>query len=117
MNESEPRFVKLYDFFDGNLFPKKDYNLVIPNYQRGYKWAVKDTHDNKAESSVEYLVNTIVESFRTNSELFLQGITVSDSENDKDGKTNVVIIDGQQRLTTLYLLLWVLDKCLIYKIP
>lgn len=114
MNESEPRFVKLYDFFDGNLFSKKDYNLVIPNYQRGYKWAVKDTHDNKAESSVEYLVNTIVESFRTNSELFLQGITVSDSENDKDGKTNVVIIDGQQRLTTLYLLLWVLDKCLIH---
>ena len=111
--DTEPRFVKLYDFFDGNLFPKTDYNLVIPNYQRGYKWAVKDAHDNNAESSVEYLVNTIIESFQTNSELFLQGITVSDSENDKDGKMNVVIIDGQQRLTTLYLLLWVLDKCLI----
>lgn len=113
MNESAPRFVKIYDFFDGNLFPSEDYNLVIPNYQRGYKWAVKDIHDSEDESSVEYLIKTIIDSYNTKSELFLQGITVSDSEKDKDQKTDVVIIDGQQRLTTLYLLLWILDKSLI----
>lgn len=113
MSKTEPRFVKLYDFFDGNLFPSEDYNLVIPNYQRGYKWAVKDINDTETESSVEYLIRTILDSFQTNSEIFLQGITVSDSEKDENGKRNIVIIDGQQRLTTLYLLLWVLDKGLI----
>lgn len=113
MNESEPRFVKLYDFFDGNLFPTEDYNLVIPNYQRGYKWAVKDETDKEAESSVEYLIKTIIDSYQNNSEIFLQGITVSDSERDENKTRNVVIIDGQQRITTLYLLLWVLNKELI----
>lgn len=114
MNASEPRFVKLYDFFSGNLFPPEKYNLVIPDYQRGYMWAVKDLNDTEAESSVEYLIKTIIESFRTNSDLFLQGITVSDSEADLETSLrNVVIIDGQQRITTMYLLLWVLDKCLI----
>lgn len=115
MSETEPRFVKLYDFFDGNLFPSEDYNLVIPNYQRGYKWAVKDINDAESESSVEYLIKSIMDSFQTNSEIFLQGITVSDSEMDYNGRRNVVVIDGQQRLTTLYLLLWVLDKDLIQK--
>lgn len=115
MSKSEPRFVKLFDFFDGNLFPSEDYSLIIPNYQRGYKWAVKDINDAESESSVEYLTRTIVDSFHTNSEIFLQGITVSDSEMDHNGKRKVVIIDGQQRLTTLYLLLWVLDKDLIQR--
>ena len=115
MSESEPRFIKLYDFFSGELFPSEEYNLVIPNYQRGYKWAVKDTNNSNAESSVEYLVKSIIESFRTNSELFLQGITVSDSQIDVSNKRDVVIIDGQQRLTTLYLLLWCIDKELIQK--
>lgn len=113
MTDTKPRFVKLYDFFDGNLFPNEDYNLVIPNYQRGYKWAVKDLNNSEAESSVEYLVKTIIESYTTNSELFLQGITVSDSQINDSNKRGVVIIDGQQRLTTLYLLLWYLDKDLI----
>jgi uncharacterized protein with ParB-like and HNH nuclease domain len=29
------------------LFPEKDKEFVIPNYQRGYKWAVKDKSDSK----------------------------------------------------------------------
>lgn len=113
MSESAPRFIKLNDFFDGSLFHEEKYNLVIPRYQRGYKWAVKDMDNPEAESSVEYLIKTIIASFKTDSELFLQGITVSDSEIDQNGNRKVIIIDGQQRLTTMYLLLWVLDKELI----
>ncbi len=118
MSESEPRFIKLYDLFSGELFPSEDYNLVIPNYQRGYKWAVKESGK---ESSVEFLINSILESFRNKSELFLQGITVSDSSRTDDNKRRIIIIDGQQRITTLYLLLWYLDKeavsnaCLVYE--
>ena len=113
MIEQTPRFIKIYDFFSGNLFPGENYMLVIPNYQRGYKWAVKDVNIDDATSSVEYLVKTILDSFETNNELFLQGITVSDSVVNSDGQRDVIIIDGQQRITTLYLLLWYLDPSLI----
>lgn len=115
MSELEPRFIKLYDFFSGELFPEEEFDIVIPNYQRGYKWAVKDFDNPDDESAVEYLIRTIIDSFYSNSELFLQGITVSDSETTETGIRHIIIIDGQQRLTTLYLLLWRLDKNLIQK--
>ena len=71
MSEQEPRFIRMYDIFSGDLFQKEKYTLVIPNYQRGYKWAVKDKNDPEHESSVEYLIKTIMESFKVNAELFL----------------------------------------------
>lgn len=111
MFEQEPRFIKMYDIFSGDLFQKEKYTLVIPNYQRGYKWAVKDKNNPERKSSVEYLIRTIIESFKVNAELFLQGITVAEI-NRKEGKS-IIIIDGQQRITTLYLLLWYLDPTLI----
>lgn len=79
--------------------------FVIPNYQRGYKWAVPDPKkDNK--SSVEELMDRLINSFKDDpdAEYFLQGISVSESENE------IILIDGQQRTTTLYLILWCLDQ-------
>ena len=111
MLELEPRFIKMYDIFSGDLFQKEKYTLVIPNYQRGYKWAVKDKNNPEDESSVEHLVKTIIESFKVNAELFLQGITVA--EIDREEGKSIIVIDGQQRITTLYLLLWYLDPTLI----
>lgn len=113
MAEQEPRFIKMYDIFSGYLFQEEKYTLVIPNYQRGYKWAVKDKNNPEHQSSVEYLIKTILESFQVNTDLFLQGITVSEINREK-GK-DIIIIDGQQRITTLYLLLWYLDPALIAK--
>jgi hypothetical protein len=81
------------------LFPEKDKEFVIPNYQRGYKWAVKDKSDSAVEKLCEDLVNANKEQ-----EFFLQGVTVAE-ENEK-----VILIDGQQRTTTLYLILWYLKK-------
>ena len=69
-------------------------HFVIPSYQRGYKWKRND---------IEQLLNDI-DSFQThgNSMVFycLQNITLVENG---DGNYNVV--DGQQRLTTLALLL------------
>lgn len=81
------------------LFPEKDKLLVIPNYQRGYKWAVKENDD---QSAVEKLLDNLLDAYDTgiNQEYFLQGITVAEEKNQ------VILIDGQQRTTTLYLLLW-----------
>ena len=75
--------------------------FVIPNYQRGYKWSVRE----KDETSVEYLVSGLVNSYHSNrnQQFFLQGVTVAEEGN------KIILIDGQQRTTTLYLLLWCLD--------
>jgi len=76
----------------------KKKNFVIPEYQRGYIWGKNRTGGEK--DSVSYILeNTIVPGFQKGAEVFLQGITVHEN-NDK-----IVIIDGQQRTTFLYLLL------------
>jgi hypothetical protein len=75
--------------------------FVIPNYQRGYKWAVKEKE--KADTAVEKLMDNLLNADK-NQQYFLQGVTVVE-ENDK-----IILIDGQQRTTTLYLLLWCLGK-------
>lgn len=80
--------------------PKK---FVIPNYQRGYKWSVRHT---KEQTSVEFLVEGLKSAYmnRNAQQFFLQGVTVVE-----DGD-QVILIDGQQRTTTLYLLLYCLGR-------
>lgn len=100
-------FKKLTEY----LYPK-DKIFKIPNYQRGYKWAVKE---NGNESAVEKLLNDLIlayNEYEKNSKIsyFLQGITVNENGND------IILIDGQQRTTTLYLLLWCIGKEHIEKI-
>jgi len=98
------QFMKLGDYFAMNA------DFVIPNYQRGYKWGVKTG----SESSITYLLNDILDSYKKKSPMFLQGITVCE-END-NGKDRVILIDGQQRTTSLYLLLWYLHSGIVGKI-
>ncbi|WP_373195030.1 DUF262 domain-containing protein [Phocaeicola vulgatus] len=77
--------------------------FVIPNYQRGYKWSVRHT---KEQTSVEFLVEGLKSAYmnRNAQQFFLQGVTVVE-----DGD-QVILIDGQQRTTTLYLLLYCLGR-------
>lgn len=81
--------------------------FVIPNYQRGYKWSVKPKDK---ESSLEHLLLDLVEEFTSNpnSDYFLQGVTVT--ERVINGRKNIVLIDGQQRTTSIYLILWYLSN-------
>ncbi len=69
----------------------------IPAYQRGYKWSVSD---GKKQSSVEVLLDNIINAMQSGKEeYFIQGITVCEDN------TDIILIDGQQRTTTLFLLL------------
>lgn len=70
--------------------------FLIPSYQRGYIWG--KSHGEKKDS-VTFLLESIKSCIENDSELFLQGVTVS--ENDDV----IEIIDGQQRTTAFYLLL------------
>ena len=77
-----------------NLLEKK---FFIPSYQRGYRWTKTQVND---------LLNDILEfqeKDKTEGEFYcLQPIVVTKSKSKND---NWEIIDGQQRLTTLYILL------------
>ena len=83
-------------------FLDKKKNFVIPNYQRGYIWGKARGSE---KNSVEYVLESIQNSLDNNTELFMQGITVTENENE------IILIDGQQRTTFFYLLL----TCLKYQ--
>lgn len=75
----------------------KDYTFVIPYQQRGYRW----TKDN---------INILLEDFskfiedKTQKMYCLQPIAVVPQDTDKEDTQRFIVIDGQQRLTTLYIL-------------
>ena len=76
--------------------------FVIPNYQRGYKWSVKEKDDQ--DSSLEYFIKSLKNSFENKlDEYFIEAVTVVEKEK------NVILVDGQQRTTSLFLLFAVLE--------
>ncbi len=80
----------------------------IPDYQRGYVWgkSKRDSKDKKREikDSVTFFMDSLVNGSKAKSDLFLQGVTVSEQDN------KIIIIDGQQRTTMLYLIMVYLGK-------
>lgn len=90
MNEKIIFSVK--EVFSDKLLGKSGY--IIPDYQRGYKWIPEN---------VCQLLEDILRFKQAESEQFycLQNITLCLS----DDKTAFKVIDGQQRLTTLFILL------------
>ncbi|MGI6291195.1 MAG: DUF262 domain-containing protein [Bacteroidales bacterium] len=76
---------------------KTERTFLIPAFQRGYKWGVPRV---KNKSDALIMVENIIKTMENNkSEYFIQGVTVYE-----EGKY-IVIIDGQQRTTTLFILL------------
>ncbi|WP_264558993.1 DUF262 domain-containing protein [Flavobacterium sp. N2270] len=71
-------------------------NFYVPSYQRGYRWTKKEV-----KALLDDILQFFLESQDRSSEAFycLQPLVVTNSE----GKW--VLVDGQQRLTTIYLIL------------
>jgi hypothetical protein len=83
------------DLLDLNYKNEPKYKFIVPSYQRGYKWG---------KGEVEYLLSDIWEfeenkDKRENEIYCLQPIVV------KDNNVCFELIDGQQRLTTIFLIL------------
>jgi len=80
-------------------------NFFIPDYQRGYRWGKLQVLD-----LLEDIWSFRMENHDSRREVFycLQPIVVSRNQGD----TQWIVIDGQQRLTTLHLILTYLDPYL-----
>ncbi|HEB7542398.1 TPA: DUF262 domain-containing protein, partial [Campylobacter coli] len=89
------------------IFSKDRFSLNIPDYQRPYTWGIEQ---------VKILLKDISEQVNKNDQKYLLGSLILHKNNEN--KFNIV--DGQQRLTTLALILKVLcgsnqERCNEYK--
>ncbi len=78
----------------------KNKDFYIPNYQRGYVWGKENL---KGKDSVSYMMESLLNGYKTDTDIFIQGVTVSENTDQ------IVLIDGQQRTTFFYLLLKLLE--------
>lgn len=79
----------LLKFLDGS-----DNRYIIPVYQRNYDWKPKQC---------EQLFNDLVQIIKKDRKSHFFGSIVTSSAN-KGGKSDYLIIDGQQRITTISIL-------------
>jgi hypothetical protein len=87
----------------------QEYNFYIPSYQRGYRWSSKEVIDllNDISNFTPRLVNDATDE---KTWYCLQPIVIKEIDNNK-----FEVIDGQQRLTTIYLILYYLNQDFVEK--
>jgi len=89
---------------DGALGQYEAKRYLIAPYQRGYKWS-----SDQKNSPVQLLMSDIKDAFGERSnDYILQYLTVSTANNNND--VVLEIIDGQQRLTTLTILISIISN-------
>ena len=92
------------ELFDRNV------SFIVPFFQRGYAWD-KRQWDNLFQDMEEQILDEaddLEDIF--NYELFFGSIVVAEDENSTDEYKKYIIIDGQQRITTVYLLIAIINK-------
>jgi uncharacterized protein with ParB-like and HNH nuclease domain len=87
-------------------------SFIVPFFQRGYAWE-KRQWDALFQDIEEQILNEAddLESLK-NYELFFGSIVVAENEDSKDEYKKYTLIDGQQRITTIYLLLSIISSLL-----
>ena len=78
--------IKVKDFFNGKFFE-------IPKYQRGYAWDTQNIRD---------LFDDITESIESNSNHYIGTIVLSKDQYDEE---KFHVVDGQQRITTISMII------------
>jgi uncharacterized protein with ParB-like and HNH nuclease domain len=90
----------------GALYQYEAKKYYIAPYQRGYKWAAMD----EKNDAVCVFMNDLIDASKTaDDEYRLQFITTRRANKIGEDKNVLEVIDGQQRLTTLTILLSVLE--------
>ena len=94
------------------------YNFYIPDYQRGYRWTKQQVMDLLNDIKDFQLNNPQCYQFYCLQPLVVRKMTEVDTqEKDLGEGTWYEVIDGQQRLTTIYLILRALKEKLNEKQP
>ena len=73
-----------------------DKTFIIPPFQRNYAWLDKQCHE---------LFNDIIQSCNSGKAHYLGNLIYYEGENDGASYTEIVLVDGQQRVTTVLILL------------
>lgn len=82
----------------------QEFNFYIPSYQRGYRWTSKEVLELLNDIS-NFAPRLVDESTEEKTWYCLQPIVIKELEGSK-----FEVIDGQQRLTTIYLILHYLNQ-------
>lgn len=90
------------NFLEKRIKDMENYTFEIPEYQRGYRWE---------KTQVKYLLNDIYNCFKQNREkgnksYYLQPIIIKSIQENQI----YTLIDGQQRLTTIYMIIMYFNK-------
>ncbi|MCV3469904.1 DUF262 domain-containing protein [Campylobacter sp. CNRCH_2015_0814] len=94
-----------------DIFLKEGFSLNIPDYQRPYAWGIEQVKillkdiSEQIDKNQKYLLGSLI-LHKGNTE---NKLNIADDQQQKDNEFNIV--DGQQRLTTLALILRVLCEC------
>ncbi len=81
------------------------FSFLIPSYQRGYKWTQKEVND--LLNDINEFKPRIIDNTDNKTWYCLQPIVIKSQNSD----SNIFeVIDGQQRLTTIYLILYHLNQ-------
>ena len=96
LSEKDKSIISLREYFG------KKKTFIIPDYQRGYIWG-KNNPQYLHDSVTNLLMSLDKIIGQTDKHIFLQGVTVIETTD------NIVIIDGQQRTTCLYIILKMLE--------
>lgn len=81
----------------------QQYSFYIPSYQRGYRWTPNEVED--LLNDISEFTPRLVDDSDEKTWYCLQPIVVKKNENKQ-----FEVIDGQQRLTTIYLILHYLNQ-------
>lgn len=85
------------------------YNFFIPSYQRGYRWSSKEVIELLNDIS-DFTPRLVDDNSDDKTWYCLQPIVIKEIEDDI-----FEVIDGQQRLTTIYLILYYLNQDFVEK--
>src|SRR5262245_40715235 len=89
MNPLDPKLRTIGQLFDDAIY-------TVPVYQRNYAWRGEQ---------IEQLISDIKDAIDEKQEGYLLGNLIVTKRESKSATVDFEVIDGQQRLTTLYLLL------------
>lgn len=109
---SDPLQMPTSELLEGN------YTFRIPSYQRGYRWESSEDSEDHAVRQVDDLLNDLTHFIDTNANTqqtafyYLQPLMVKPFV-DAKGNIGWDVLDGQQRLTTMLLLLRCINEKLL----